>query len=57
LQDSLKKTAGYGVRAHVIQVVETAMRTAVDGVLPGVAMRAGAGALVSSILVDTNAGS
>jgi hypothetical protein len=41
-EDPLEQAAGGRVRTHVIQVVQPAMRAAVDGVLPGAAMRAGA---------------
>jgi hypothetical protein len=41
-EDPLEKATGDRVRAHVIQVVEPAMRATIDGVLPGAAMRAGA---------------
>ena len=41
-EDPLEKPTGDRVRAHVIQVVETAMRAAIDRVLPGAAVRAGA---------------
>src|SRR5579871_2860180 len=41
-EDPLEKAASDRVRAHIIQVVEPAMRATVDGVLPGAAMRAGA---------------
>ena len=42
LKDPLKQPAGDRVRAHVIQVVHSAMRAAIDGELPGAAVRAGA---------------
>ena len=41
-EDPLEEATSDRVRAHVIQVVETAMRAAVDRVLPGAAVRAGA---------------
>ena len=41
-KDPLKEAARDRVRAHVLQVIETAMRAAVDRVLPGAAVRAGA---------------
>ena len=41
-EDPLKEATGDRVGPHVVQVVESAMRAAVDGVLPGAAMRAGA---------------
>jgi hypothetical protein len=41
-EDPLEEAAGDRVRAHVIQIVQSAMRAAVDGVLPGAAVRAGA---------------
>ncbi|HZT29496.1 MAG TPA: hypothetical protein VFA33_06415 [Bryobacteraceae bacterium] len=41
-EDPLEKATGDRVRSDVIQVVEAAMRAAVDGVLPGAAVRAGA---------------
>ena len=41
-EDPLEEATGDRVGAHVIQVVQTAMRAAVDGVLPGAAVRAGA---------------
>lgn len=41
-EDPLKEATGDRVGPHVIQVVESAMRAAIDGVLPGAAMRTGA---------------
>ena len=42
LQQPLKKPASSRVGANVIQVIQAAMRAALDGVLVGAAMRAGA---------------
>ena len=41
-EDPLEEATGDRVGPHVVQVVESAMRAAVDGVLPGAAVRAGA---------------
>jgi hypothetical protein len=41
-EDPLKEATGDRVGPHVFQVVESAMRAAIDGELPGAAMRAGA---------------
>ena len=41
-EDPLEKAACGRVRTRVFQVVESAMRAAIDGVLPAAAMRAGA---------------
>ncbi len=40
-EDPLKEATGDRVGPHVVQVVESAMRAAIDVVLPGAAMRAG----------------